>query len=106
MDLTFNYIKIRKIAKEVKKSYKVNSLVEIVQYVFSDEDVLSAFIREGLDLKTNAEADNKISEAMENGADYFEIQQDVIRALIAANFYKKELQTMIDSLTTQTEVQN
>lgn len=102
MDLSFTYSKIKRIAKEVKKTYKVGSLVEIVQYVFSDEDVLSLFIKEGSDLKGIDEADALIDKTMADGVDYFEIQQEVIRGLIKANFYKKELQEMLDSLTVST----
>lgn len=98
MKLSYTYSKIKKIAKEVKKIYKVGSLVEIVQYVFSDEDVLSIFIREGANLKDNEAADNLIGETMLEGVDYFEIQQEVIKGLIDGNFYKKELQEMLNSL--------
>lgn len=105
MDLVFNYSKIKKIAKEVKKVYTVRSLVEIVQYIFMDEDIMTLFIREGADLKSNSEADTYIGDAMMGGTDYFEIQQEIVRALIAANFYKKELQEMLNSLTVSTEVE-
>jgi len=106
MDLKFNYLKIRKIAKEVRKTYKINSLVEIVQYVFSDDEILSVFIREGAELKTNSEADALISDAMETGIDYFDIQQEVVKGLIDANFYKKELQEMLNSLTVSATQEN
>lgn len=98
MTLDYTYIKIKKIAKEVRAKYQINSMAEIVQYVFSDEDVLTVFVREGSDSKTNAEADMVISEVMQTGVDYFEIQQEVVKGLIRANFYKKELQEMLNSL--------
>lgn len=99
MQLDYTYSKIKKIAKEVRGKYQINSLVEIVQYAFSDEDILTVFIREGSGCKTNAEADKLIDETMQGGTDYFEIQQEVIRGLISANFYKKELQEMLNNLT-------
>lgn len=99
MELTYTYKKILEISKEIKRmGLKVGQLVEIVQYVFSDENVLHVFVRIGGGYSKNEDAINAICEAMEQGVDYFEIQQDVLRALIAANFYKKELQEMLNNL--------
>ena len=94
MELGYTYLKIKKIAKKVKEIYKISSMVEIVQYVFSDEDILTLFVREGADCKDNKAADELIEQTMIDGVDYFDIQKMVIEALIAANFYKKELQEM------------
>lgn len=100
MVLEFNYGKILGIAKECrKKGLKVGQLVEVVQYIFTDEEVLHIFVRVGGNLGKNEDAINAIGEEMANGVDYFEIQQNVLRALIEANFYKKELQEMLNSLT-------
>ena len=102
MDLVYTYLKIKKIAKTIKEKYKISSMVEIVQYVFSDEDILTLFVRVGADCKDNKEADELINQAMIDGLDYFEIQQRVIEALIDANFYRKELQEMLKTLEVQT----
>ena len=51
MDLVYTYLKIKKIAKTIKEKYKISSMVEIVQYVFSDEDILTLFVRVGADCK-------------------------------------------------------
>lgn len=102
MDLVYTYLKIKKIAKTIKEKYKISSMVEIVQYVFSDEDILTLFVRVGADCKDNKEADELINQAMIDGLDYFEIQKRVIEALIEANFYKKELQEMLKTLEVQT----
>lgn len=100
MELTYTYGQILLIAKEVRKmGIKIGQLVEIVQYIFSDENVLHVFVRIGGGYSKNEEAIEAIGNAMANGEDYFEIQQDVLRALIAANFYKKELQEMLNSLS-------
>lgn len=102
MDLVYTYLKIKKIAKTIKEKYKISSMVEIVQYVFSDEDILTLFVRVGADCKDNKDADELINQAMIDGLDYFEIQKRVIEALIEANFYKKELQEMLKTLEVQT----
>lgn len=106
MELGYTYLKIRKIAKKIKETYKIGSLVEIVQFVFSDEDVFELFIREGADCKDNKEAQELINSTMQDGVDYFELQKKVIEALIDANFYKKELQEMLKTLEVQTPAQN
>jgi len=99
MELSYTYKKILDVAKEIKKmGIKIGQLVEIVQYIFSDENVLHVFVRIGGGYSKNEDAINAICEEMENGKDFFEIQQDVLRALIAANFYKKELQEMLNTL--------
>ena len=105
MDLVYTYLKIKKIAKTIKEKYKISSMVEIVQYVFSDEDILTLFVRVGADCKDNKEADDLINQAMIDGLDYFEIQKRVIEALIEANFYKKELQEMLKTLEVQTTLE-
>ena len=100
MELNYTYSKILRIAKEVKKlGIKVGQLVEIVQFIFTNENVLHIFVREGCELKSDEEAIEAIGEAMANGEDYFDIQKDVLQALINANFYKKELQEMLSALT-------
>ena len=104
MELTYKYRQIKKIAQEVKKVHKINSLVEVVQYVFSDDDVFNIFVREGAGLKSNSAAEEFIEQAMENGEDYFAIQQEVVRGLIKANFYVKELTEILNNLTVSTEV--
>ena len=106
MELNYTYAKIKKIAKEVKKTYPIGSIVEAVQYVFADEDILSVFVREGADLKDNGAADELIGETMAEGVDYFDIQQEVIKGLIRANFYKTQLQEMLKNLTVSAEVKN
>lgn len=98
MKLHYNYAKILSVYKQVKKSYEVNQLVEMVQFVFTSEDVLHLFIKEGLDLKTTDEAIQAISDAMEQGEDYFDIQQDVVQGLIDANFCVKVLTQILEDL--------
>ncbi len=105
MELSYTYGDILQIAKEVKKFYKLSQLVEMVQFVFQDEVVLHIFVRYGLKLKSNDEAIEKIGEAMADGEDFFEIQQDVIRGLIKANFYKKELEQILQNITTTAQEQ-
>lgn len=106
MELGYTYLKIRKIAKKIKENHKISSMVEIVQFVFSDEDILTLFVKEGADCKDNKEADELINNAMIDGTDYFDIQKMVIEALIEANFYRKELQEMLKTLEVQTPAQN
>lgn len=102
MELGYTYLKIKRIAKKIKEHNKISSMVEIVQFVFSDEDAFELFVKEGADCKDNKEAQELINQAMLDGLDYFELQKKVIEALIDANFYKKELQEMLKTL----EVQN
>lgn len=105
MDLTYNYGKILKIAKEVRKNHSITQTVEMVQFVFTDENVLHLFVKEGLDIDTTDKAIKAISEAMENGEDYLDIQKSVVRGLIDANFYKKELRQVLDNLEATPNIQ-
>lgn len=102
MELVYSYLKIKKIAKKIKENNKISSMVEIVQFIFSDEDIFELFVKEGADCKDYKEAQELISQAMIDGVDYFDLQKKVIEALIEANFYKRELQEMLKTL----EVQN
>lgn len=102
MQLKFTYKKILEVAKILRaKGLKFNQLVEMVQFIFTDEEAFQTFIRVGADCKDNDGAIDFISAEMESGKDYFDVQQGVIEALIAANFYKKELQDMLKALKTE-----
>ena len=102
MELNYTFEQIYDIAKEVKKKHTVQQIIEIANLAVVDEDVLSIFVRVGADLKDNRAALKYIGEAMANGVDFYDIQLEVIRALIRANFYGKELQKILDA----TEAQN
>lgn len=99
MELNYNYEQIYDIAKEVKKKHTISQIVEIANLAVLDEDVLNIFVRvgAGANLKDNRSALKYISDNMENGEDIYDIQLDVIRALIRANFYAKELQKILDA---------
>lgn len=102
MGLKFTYRKILEISKILKaKGLKFNQLVEMVQFIYTDEEAFQAFIRIGADCADNDGAIDFISAEMESGKDYFDVQQSVIEALIEANFYKKELQDMLKALKTE-----
>lgn len=106
MNLRLDYLKILKIAEEAKRTQnlKLQTLVEIVGYIFIDTNIFAAFVREGLELKDNKEANKVINETMLGGTDVEDIQKDILKYLISVNFYAKELQKILDALENNLEV--
>lgn len=105
MELNYTYRKIKKIAKEVKKKYTIHHMVEICPFIFQDDDIFEYSVREGADLTNNDAAAEMIEKAMIDGIDYMDVQKEVIRSLIKANFCVKELTEMLNTLEVSTEVQ-
>lgn len=96
----YDYGKIKELIKFVKKAYpgEVKTLPEAVTYIFSDEDVMSEFVKKGADLNSYKEADAFIDEKMKEGMDFKEIQEGVLKGLIESCFYIAELTQMVEAL--------
>lgn len=101
----YDYGKIKELIKFVKKTYRVETLPQAVTFIFSDEDVMSEFVKKGADLNSYKEADALIDEKMKEGMDFKEIQEEVLKGLINAGFYKEELTQMVDALNGKMEAE-
>jgi hypothetical protein len=97
LDLKYTNLDIKVLARKVKQTYKIDSLVQMVQYVFSDADIFNEFVRVGAHT-TEDKADKLIQSELDADRDYLDVQMDVVEGLIASGFYKKELRAMLTTL--------
>ena len=105
MELKYTYGSISRLSKFIKKRYEVKMLPSMIECMFEDTDVLTEFVREGAELKTKEEAECFIDKAMQEGKDIKEIQESVLEGFINANFYKIELQMLLNQMREPVEKQ-